>query len=64
MDKQHPHRPHHPPVPLRVGLVILLIISSMGVWDAIAWTYHRVDQGLGHEIAEVIVAFLVIVIFG
>lgn len=62
MDTKRSHSPHAP-ARLRVGLIIILLISGKVVWDSVAWTYRRVDQGLGHELAEVIVAFLVILIF-
>ena len=44
--------------------MIVLLSSSAGVFSSVVWIYHRVQQSLGHAVAEVVVAFLVILILG
>lgn len=53
--------PYHP-IYLRVGLLIVLLTSITAVSNSVLWIYRRVHNSLGVEIAEVVVAFLVILI--
>ena len=52
------------PVFLRVALISILLAIGTGVFFSVTWIYHRVHYGLGLEIADVVMAFLAIVIFG
>jgi len=61
MDREHPQTNHYHPTFLKVGLFIAILASSLGVSNSILWIYRRVLNSLGLEIAEVIVAFLVII---
>ena len=53
---------HFSPHFLRIGLLIVLLLSSIGIFASAIWIYHRVHHSLGLEIADVVVAFLVILI--
>jgi hypothetical protein len=62
MEENLPPSHEFSPIPFRMGLVLVLLASSAGVFSAAAWMYHRVDSGLDHDIAEVVMAFLSILI--
>jgi hypothetical protein len=64
MNKNLLQNRYSSPIVLRTGLLIVLLASLTGVFGSVAWVYHRVNQSLGLEIAEVVVAVLVIVVFG
>ena len=51
-----------PPIFLRLGVIIALLVSSIGIFFSVTWIYHQVHHSLGLEIADVVVAFLVILI--
>lgn len=63
MDQKLPQKNHIPPIVLRAGLFCVLVLSSTGVLLSVAWIYRRVQNSLGFAIAEVVVAFLIILIF-
>jgi hypothetical protein len=62
MEENLPPSHEFSPIPLRMGLIFVLLASSAGVFSAAAWIYRRVHNGLGLEIAEVVMAFLAILI--
>lgn len=64
MDEKLSQGNSFPPIFLRVGLLLLLLASSTSVITSVTWIYHRVHNGLGLEIADVVVALLVILILG
>ena len=64
MDEKLSQGNSFPPIFLRVGLLLLLLTSSTSVIISTIWIYHRVHHGFGLEIADVVVAFLVIVVLG
>jgi hypothetical protein len=64
MDENLPPSREFSPVPLRTGLLIVLLASTAAVFSAVTWIYHRVHNNLGQEIAEVVMAFVVILILG
>jgi hypothetical protein len=64
MDEKLSQNNPFPPVFLRIGLLLILLASSTSVIISTTWIYHRVHHSLGLEIADVAVAFLVIVILG
>ncbi len=49
---------------LRLVLVTVLLASVIGVFFSVRWIYDRVQSSLSLELAEVVVAFLAIVILG
>jgi len=53
-----------PPIFLKVALLLVLLASSTTVISSVRWIYHRVQNSLGLEIADVVVALLVILILG
>ena len=53
-----------PPILLKVGLLLILLASSTSVITAVRWIYDRVQKSLGPDIADVVVALLVILILG
>lgn len=64
MDENLPPSTELSPVTPRLGLIIVLLISMIGVFLAVRWIYHRVHKTLGMEIAGVVVAFLAILVMG
>ena len=52
------------PIFLRVGLLLLLMASGTSVIASAIWIHHRVQNSLGLEIADVVVALLVILVLG
>ena len=64
MDEKLSQSNPFPPLFLRLGLFLILLASSTSVITCVTWIYHRVHNSLGLEIADVVVAFLVIVILG
>lgn len=53
---------HIPPIHLKMGLLVVLLISGKVIILSINWIYQRIHTRLGIEIAEVVVAFLVVLI--
>jgi len=53
-----------PPIFLRVGLLLILLVSGISVIASAIWIYHHVQNSLGFEIADVVVALLVILVLG
>lgn len=51
-----------PPIYLRMGLLVVLLISGAVILSSVDWIYHRIQSRLGMEIAEVVVAFLMVLI--
>jgi hypothetical protein len=49
---------------LRLGLIVVLLATGAGVYSSLSWVYRRVHDNLGLEIAEVVMAFLAIIILG
>jgi hypothetical protein len=47
---------------LRLGLMVVLLATGAGVYSSLRWVYRRVHDNLGLEIAEVVMAFLTIII--
>ena len=64
MDEELSQSNPFPPILLKVGLLLILLVSSTSVISSVRWIYHRVHNGLGFEIADVVVALLVILILG
>ncbi len=62
MEENLPPSHEFSPVPFRMGLIAVLLASLAGVFTAAAWVYHQVRNGLGHEVAEVVMAFVAILI--
>jgi hypothetical protein len=62
MDEKLSQNNPFPPILLRVGVIIVLLASGIGVLLSVIWIYRRVHGSLGLEIANVAVAFLVILI--
>lgn len=50
------------PVFIRVGLLIILAASGAGIFSSVTWVYKQVSTSLGDQLAQVVVAFLVILI--
>jgi len=51
-----------PPMYLRMGLFVVLLISGVIILSSVNWIYHRIQSRLGMDIAEVVVAFLMVLI--
>jgi len=51
-----------PPIYLRTGLLVVLSISGVIILFSVNWIYHRIHSRLGVEIAQVVVAFLMVLI--
>ena len=64
MDEKLSQSNPFPPIFLRAGLLLILLASSTSVITSVTWIYHRVQNSLGLEIADVAVALLVILILG
>ena len=64
MDEKLSQSNPFPPLFLRLGLFLILLTSSISVITSVTWIYHRVHNNLGLEIADVVVALLVILILG
>jgi hypothetical protein len=64
MEENLPPSTELSPVTPRLGLIIVLLASMLGVYLAVAWVYHQVHKSLGMEIAGVVVAFLAILVMG
>jgi hypothetical protein len=50
------------PIYLKLGLLLVLLISGMDIFYSVNWIYHRIHDRFGPEIAEVVVAFLTVLI--
>jgi hypothetical protein len=62
MDKESTqNKPIHP-LTVRMGLFVVLLISGTVIYYSVQWIYHRIHSRLGLEIAEVVVAFLMVLI--
>jgi hypothetical protein len=64
MNKQLSQSNQLSPIFMRVGLISVLLLTGIGVFFSVRWIYHGVQYSLGLEMAEVVMAFLVIIIFG
>ena len=53
---------HIHPFAVRMGLFVVLLISGVAVVYSVSWIYQTIESCLGLEIAEVVVAFLMILI--
>ena len=52
------------PVFLRFVLIAVMLVTGVGVFYSARWIYLRVHYSFGLEIAEVVMAFVAIIIFG
>lgn len=57
------------PIFLRIGLLVVLLTSGIVIFYSVNWIYHQILSRLGFEIAEVVVAFLmlpiiILILFG
>lgn len=50
------------PIYLRMGLLVVLLTNGTIIFYSVNWMYHRIRAHLGPEIAEVVVAFLMVLI--
>ena len=64
MDEKLSQSNPFPPILLKVGLLLILLASSTSVISSVKWIYHHVETNIGFEIADVVVALLVILILG
>jgi hypothetical protein len=62
MDGKLSENTHLPPVFVRAGLLFVLVASGTGIFFAVTWVYYQVLASLGLGIAQVVVAFLAILI--
>lgn len=62
MDKESTQNNHIHPITVRMGLFVVLLISGTVIYYSVQWIYHRIQSRLGLEIAEVVVAFLMVLI--
>jgi len=63
MNRESAGNNHHiHPVTMRAVLFVVLLISGVVVAYSVNWIYHRIHTRLGLEIAEVVVAFLMVLI--
>jgi hypothetical protein len=63
MDGKLPQNNHIPPIYMRLTLFVVLFVSGMVIVSSVRWIYRRIQGNLGFEIAEVVVAFLMVLIF-
>jgi hypothetical protein len=63
MDGKLPKNNNIPPIFMRMGLLVILFMSGMVIVSSMGWIYRRIRNNLGFEIAEVVVAFLMVLIF-
>ena len=62
MGKKLSEYTHIPPILVRAGLILVLVASWFGVYSSVTWIFHQVHESLGFGLAQVVVAFLVILI--
>jgi type II secretory pathway pseudopilin PulG len=62
MDENSTQKSCFSPVLLRIGLLFVLVATITIVVSSISWIYYHVHQSLGPEIAEVVVAVMMIII--
>ena len=63
MKQESAESNHFSPVYLRMGLLVILLISGTIIVYSVNWIYHQIYNQLGIEIAEVVVAFLMVLVF-
>lgn len=62
MDQELPPSTEYLRVSPRAGLLLILLVSIAAVSWAVVFIYHLVHYSLGMQIAEVVIAFLVILV--
>ena len=62
MSRESTQSNHIHPITVRMGLLLVLLCSGMVVFYSVNWIYHRILNRLGPEIAEVVIAFLMVLI--
>ena len=62
MNQEPAQNNHIHPITMRIWLLVVLVISGWVVVFSVNWIYHRIHTRLGLEIAEVFVAFLMVLI--
>ena len=62
MNKESTQNNHIHPITMRMGLFVVLLISGTALIYSVNWIYYRIQSRLGLEIAEVVVAFLMVLI--
>ena len=62
MNQESAQNNHIHPITMRVWLFVVLLISGAVVFYSVNWIYRRIQTRLGLEIAEVVVAFLMVLI--
>jgi hypothetical protein len=62
MNEKVSHSRRYSPISMRIGLLLILLTSGTAVFSSLAWIFQRVRSSQGLEIAEVVVAVLVIFI--
>ena len=45
-------------------LLLALILAGVVLFQQIAWAYHQVQSGMGHEMAQIAIAFHVLLLLG
>ncbi|HSG45145.1 MAG TPA: hypothetical protein VLA72_18520 [Anaerolineales bacterium] len=62
MKQESAQNNHIHPITMRIWLFVVLLISGAVVVSSVNWIYYRIHTRLGLEIAEVVVAFLTVLI--
>ena len=62
MDEELSQSNPLPPIFVRLGVILVLLASGTGVFISATWIYHEVHQSLSLNIANVVTAFLVMLI--
>jgi len=62
MNREPTQNTHIHPFTLRKGLFVVLLLSSAILAYSVEWIYQRIQSRLGFEIAEVVVALLMVLI--
>lgn len=62
MKQESTQNNHIHPISIRIWLFVFLLLNGAVILYSINWMYHRVHSRLGLEIAEVVVAFLMVLI--
>jgi hypothetical protein len=62
MDEKLSKSARIPTALIRIGLLAGLTACGIGIYFSVTWIYYHVNTGLGLEIAQVVVAFLAILI--
>lgn len=62
MSRESTQNDHFSPTKVKIGLLLVLLFSGMVVFYSVSWLYHKVLDHLGAEIAEVMIAFLMVLI--